>query len=69
MYVTKTILAAKYGCSERTISRVITEMEQTGLYPMAIRRICGVQVNDDDFERYLCRRKRNGKKSQVVCAE
>ena len=69
MYVTKQILAVKYDCSERTISRVIAEMEQTGLYPMAIRRICGVQVNDDDFERYLCRRKRNGKKSQMVCAE
>jgi DNA-binding transcriptional regulator YhcF (GntR family) len=69
VYVTKQMLATKYGCSVRTISRVITEMEQTGLYPMAIRRICGVQVNDDDFERYLCRRKRNGKKSQVVCAE
>lgn len=69
MYVTKQMLAVKYNCSVRTISRVITEMEQTGLYPMAIRRICGVQVNDDDFERYLCRRKRNGKKSQVVCAE
>jgi hypothetical protein len=69
VYVTKQMLATKYGCSVRTISRVITEMEATDMYPMAIRRICGVQVNDDDFERYLCRRKRNGKKDAVVRAE
>ena len=69
MYVTKQMLAAKYGCCERTISRIVAEMEATDMYPMAIRRICGVQVDDDDFERYLCRRKRNGKKSQMVCAE
>lgn len=62
MYVTKQMLAAENNCSVRTISRIVSEMEQSGRYPMAIRRVKGVQVNREQFEQYVCSR---GRKEQI----
>ena len=61
MYVTRKMLAVKYGCSESTIRRITDEMEASGMYPRAARRIKGVEFDDEQFEEYCTRRRRNEK--------
>lgn len=59
MYHTKRELASMFGCSERTIERRVSEMEQSGLYPRAVLAGIGrVRVNMEDFEDFLLRRRR-----------
>lgn len=52
MYMTMKMLASKYGCSKSTIERRVREMERSGMYPAAIRRVCGVQISAEDFEKF-----------------
>lgn len=58
MYITYGMLASKYHCSEATIRRRVAEMENSNLFPMAIRRVKGVEVDDEDFERFCCMRRK-----------
>lgn len=52
MFCSYQMLAAKFDCSESTIRRRVKEMETSGLFPGAVRRVCGVQVDDEQFEKY-----------------
>jgi DeoR/GlpR family transcriptional regulator of sugar metabolism len=52
------MLSTKYACSESTIRRRVREMEESGMFPLAIRRVCGVMVDDEMFERFCCLRRR-----------
>lgn len=52
MYCTYKMLAVKYGCHESTIRRRVKEMEQSGMFPAAVRRVCGVQIDDEMLERF-----------------
>ena len=52
MYMTMKMLSQKYGCSKSTIERRVREMERSGMYPAAVRRVCGVQISAEDFERF-----------------
>lgn len=44
--------AAKYDCSADTISRRVKEMESSGAYPGAVRRIKGIEVDSEQFEHF-----------------
>ena len=61
MYMTMRMLSAKFKCSQDTIRRRVKEMEASGNYPSAIRRVCGVEIDDVQFEHFctIGRRKRN----------
>ena len=59
MYVTRKMLAVKYGCSESTIRRITDEMEASGMFPRAARRVKGVEFDDEQFEEYCIRRRRH----------
>ena len=50
MYVTYPMAAAEFGCSIATIRRRVREMEETGLYPTAVRRVKGVEVDLEQLE-------------------
>lgn len=52
IWLTKNMLAVKYGCSVDTISRRVNEMEASGDYPGAVRRIKGIEVDSDQFEHF-----------------
>lgn len=58
MYVSLEMMATKYSVSVATVRRIIKEMEQSGRYIGAIKRVGKTEVNDEDFEHYVCRRKR-----------
>ena len=52
MYCTYKMLAVRFNCHESTIRRRVKEMEKSGMFPTAVRRVCGVQVDDEMFEKY-----------------
>lgn len=52
MWLSKTMLAAEHECSVDTITRRVNEMEKSGLYPGAVRRIKGVEVDSEQFEHF-----------------
>lgn len=52
MYVTYQMLAIQYGCSEATIRRRVKEMEASEMYPTAVRRVSGVQIDQEQFDRF-----------------
>ena len=58
MFLSIKMLATKYGCSVDTIRRRVKEMRDTGRYPTAIRKICGVEVETEEFERFCVERGR-----------
>lgn len=58
MWLTIQMLATKYNCSTDTIRRRVAEMEQSERFPFAVRRVKGVEVDDEQFERFCCTRRR-----------
>ena len=58
MWVSMAMLSTKYSCSESTIRRRVAEMESSRAFPMAVRRVKGVEVDDEQFEKFCCVRKR-----------
>lgn len=62
MYVYREMLAKRHNVTPDTISRIVLEMENTGDYPRAVK-FCGrKEINEEDFEDYLTRRKRRKRK-------
>lgn len=58
MYVPIKVLAAENHCSTATINRIVKEMERSGNYPAAVRRVGKKLIDADSFEHYARRRKR-----------
>ena len=58
MWMTIPMMSIKYGCSIDTIRRRVKEMRDTGRYPTAIRKICGVEIETEEFERFCVERGR-----------
>ena len=58
MWLTIQMLAKKYNCSTDTIRRRVAEMEKSNTFPMAVRRVKGVEIDDEQFEKFCCVRKR-----------
>ena len=59
MYMTMTELASEFGCSHRTITRRVTEMRRSGMYPKSVLAGIGkLRVNREDFEDFLQRKGR-----------
>lgn len=52
MYMTYAMLSTKYECSEATIRRRVKEMEASEMYPTAVRRVSGVQIDQEQFDRF-----------------
>jgi hypothetical protein len=52
------MLATKFNCSTDTIRRRVAEMERSERFPFAVRRVKGVEVDDEQFERFCCTRRR-----------
>lgn len=67
MWITIKMAASKYACSYYTISRRVKEMEQSGKYPGAIRRIKGMEIDTDQFEHFCIygKGKRNGEEKTL----
>ena len=65
MYVTFRMAAAKFGCSEATIRRRVKEMEASGMYPTAIRRIKGVEVDPVQLNDYCTRIRGRGNEETI----
>lgn len=61
MYMTYAMLSTKYGCSIDTIRRRVKEMEASEMYPTAVRRVSGVQIDEEQFDRFctIGRRKKS----------
>ena len=61
MWMSYAMLSVKFGCSQDTIRRRVKEMERSGMFPTAVRRICGVEVDDVQLERFCTMgRRRSG---------
>lgn len=58
MYLTKQELASVLGCSERTISRNVTEMERSGNYPDAVIQLGRIRISREAFEDFLQKKRR-----------
>jgi DeoR/GlpR family transcriptional regulator of sugar metabolism len=58
MWLSIQMLATKFNCSTDTIRRRVAEMEQSERFPFAVRRVKGVEVDDEQFERFCCTRRR-----------
>lgn len=52
MWLSKAMLAAENNCSIDTISRRVNEMEASGNYPGAIRRIKHMEIDKEQFEHF-----------------
>ena len=52
MYMTMKMLGTKFNCSIDTIRRRVKEMEASGDYPSAVRRVCGIEIDDEQFEHF-----------------
>jgi len=58
VWCTIQMLATKFNCSTDTIRRRVAEMERSERFPFAVRRVKGVEVDDEQFERFCCTRRR-----------
>ena len=58
MYVYREMLAERHDVRPDTISRIVREMEKPGDYPKAVKRCGRLEINEEDFEDYLTRRRR-----------
>jgi len=61
VFITIKMMAQREGVSEATIWRAIKEMEQTGEYIGAIKRLGRTQIDVDMFDQYVRRRQYGGK--------
>ena len=58
MYISVKALAMQEGCSERQIYRNVCEMEATDMYPNAVKESGGLKIDPEQYNRFLCRRRR-----------
>lgn len=58
MYISVKALAMQEGCSERQIYRNVCEMEATDMYPYAVKESGGLKIDPEQYNRFLCRRRR-----------
>ena len=61
VFITVKMMAQREGVSEATIWRAIKEMEQTGKYIGAIKRLGRTQIDVDMFDQYVRRRQYGSK--------
>lgn len=65
MYVTFRMAAVRFSCSEATIRRRVKEMEASGMYPTAVRRIKGVEVDPVQLNDYCTRIRGRGNEETI----
>lgn len=58
MYVSIKDLAVREGCSVSQIYRNVREMESSSLYPQGVKESGGLKINVDNYDDFLCRRRR-----------
>ena len=58
MYVSVKMLAVQEGCSVDTVFRNYRAMEQSGLYPMAVKQSGGIKIDPEAYNDFLCQRRR-----------
>ena len=58
MYISVKALALQEGCSVQQVYRNIYELEQTGMYPYAVKESGGLKIDPEQYNRFLCRRRR-----------
>lgn len=58
MYVSIKVLAEREGCSASQVYRNVREMEDSGLYPQGVKESGGLKINVDNYDDFLCRRRR-----------
>ena len=58
MYISVKALALQEGCSVQQVYRNIYELEQTGMYPYAVKESGGLKIDPDAYNRFLCRKRR-----------
>lgn len=58
MYVSIKDLAVREGCSVSQVYRNVREMESSSLYPQGVKESEGLKINVDNYDDFLCRRRR-----------
>lgn len=58
MYVSIKELAVREGCSVSQVYRNVREMESSSLYPQGVKESGGLKINVDNYDDFLCRRRR-----------
>lgn len=58
MYVSIKDLAVREGCSVSQVYRNVREMEDSGLYPQGVKESGGLKIRVEDYDDFLCRRRR-----------
>lgn len=58
MYVSIKVLAEREGCSASQVYRNVREMESSSLYPQGVKESGGLKINVDNYDDFLCRRRR-----------
>ncbi|MBQ1292815.1 MAG: hypothetical protein IIY21_02170 [Clostridiales bacterium] len=58
MYVSIKDLAVREGCSVSQVYRNVREMESSSLYPQGVKESGGLKINVDNYDDFLCRRRR-----------
>ena len=58
MYISVKALALQEGCSVQQVYRNIYELEQTGMYPLAVKESGGLKIDPEAYNSFLCRRRR-----------
>ena len=56
MYVYREVLAERHKVVPDTISRIVREMVKSGDYPKAVKKCGRLEISEEDFEDYLCKR-------------
>ena len=58
MYISVKALALQEGCSVQQVYRNIYELEQTGMYPLAVKESGGLKIDPEAYNSFLCRKRR-----------
>ena len=58
MYISVKALAMQEGCSVQQVYRNIYELEQTGMYPLAVKESGGLKIDPEAYNSFLCRKRR-----------
>ena len=58
MYISVKALAIQEGCSLALIYQNVKQMEETGMYPNAVKESGGLKIDPEAFNSFLCRKRR-----------
>lgn len=58
MYISVKALAMQEGCSVSTVWKNVRKLEDSGMYPEAIKESGGLKIDPEAYTSFLCRQRR-----------